>query len=252
MTLDQASSGKIDIAGIIAQTLQAARRNLGVKLGIATLLSGIPNGLATLLQAGRDEEVDPGTAGPLLLLTLLGVIGSVFVEIVIIRMTAREREGGTGALGSDLADGLRGFFPVLGLSILMGLAILLGMLLLLVPGLLLATAWTVLVPVAVLERGGFFATFSRSADLTRGSRWRVLGFWWLLGGCVLLVGIPLMAGFGILAPAVSAAGAVAPLLVAVISLLGGAASMLGATALAILYDELRSRSGEAADGLAPA
>lgn len=67
-----------------------------------------------------------------------------------------------------------------------------GMALLLVPGLIVAATWPVLGPVIVAERTGIIATFRRSQELTRNTRWRIfllmmivgIGvslFHWLLG-----------------------------------------------------------------------
>jgi hypothetical protein len=45
----------------------------------------------------------------------------------------------------------------------------------LIPGMMIYSAWWVTVPVAVVERAGVVASLKRSADLTRGYRWRVFG-----------------------------------------------------------------------------
>ena len=63
--------------------------------------------------------------------------------------------------------------PVFLISILLGLGLGVGFLLLVVPGLILLTVWWVAIPAAVVERPGIFASFSRSAELTKGRRWGI-------------------------------------------------------------------------------
>lgn len=75
---------------------------------------------------------------------------------------------------------------------------------LVVPGLVLYTMWWVAVPVAVLERPGAVASLRRSAELTKGFRWRIfalfLGFLLaVVGGGVLIFGIGLSADLGAVA-----------------------------------------------------
>jgi hypothetical protein len=50
-----------------------------------------------------------------------------------------------------------------------------ALLLLLVPGVMLCCVWAVAIPAAVVERPGVLAALARSAALTRGRRWQVLG-----------------------------------------------------------------------------
>jgi uncharacterized membrane protein len=70
--------------------------------------------------------------------------------------------------------------------ICMGVLIILGFMLLVVPGIILATALAITIPVCVVEQIGPFASIRRSAFLTKGNRWRILGIW-LLVAVVTLV-----------------------------------------------------------------
>ncbi len=63
---------------------------------------------------------------------------------------------------------------VLVVTMLAAIAVAIGLFALLVPGLFLLTILFVAAPVAVLERPGVFASLSRSEELTKGNRWRVL------------------------------------------------------------------------------
>jgi hypothetical protein len=65
---------------------------------------------------------------------------------------------------------------ILGLAwimIVMGLVVGFGFILLIIPGIMLGLMWALTIPVAVLEGTGLSSSVSRSAELTKGSRWRI-------------------------------------------------------------------------------
>lgn len=74
-------------------------------------------------------------------------------------------------------DRLRGPHLVIAaaIALLVAVATLLGSLMLIAPGVLAFAVWAVAAPVAVMERAGFTASLARSARLTRGHRWRIIG-----------------------------------------------------------------------------
>lgn len=59
------------------------------------------------------------------------------------------------------------------IAILIGFCVFLGLLLLIVPGILIALAWSLAIPVAVIENEGPLDALPRSSELTRGSRFRI-------------------------------------------------------------------------------
>jgi hypothetical protein len=103
---------------------------------------------------------------------------------------------------------------------------------------MLALAWSVAAPVRVVENTPFFATFGRSAALTRGHRWAILGLYlvYALGGAVLglivapLTGANPFAGVQGLNPVYLIASAVIAVLLRAIQ----------GTAVASIYYELRA------------
>jgi uncharacterized membrane protein len=68
---------------------------------------------------------------------------------------------------------------VIGLTIVIALGVGMGFILLIVPGVLLTLMWSLAVPVAVLEDKGVGDAMSRSAELTKGDRWRIFVIWLL-------------------------------------------------------------------------
>ena len=148
------------------------------------------------------------------------------------------------------------FLNYLGASILFGLAVAAGFVLLVVPGVMLACAWCVAAPSLVADRTGIFAAFGRSADLTRGSRWQIFGLIvivvvveWIISmifnaitgvGSVGMGGDPLAVAEAALSPLALGLGVIRQTIGAVI----------GATAAAVIYVELRrAREGEGPEWL---
>ncbi|HEY6254879.1 MAG TPA: glycerophosphoryl diester phosphodiesterase membrane domain-containing protein [Xanthobacteraceae bacterium] len=78
-------------------------------------------------------------------------------------------------LGQSVQVGLRRFFPILGLAISVTLLGILGLIALLVPGLILLTRWFVAMPACVVEELGVSSSMRRSAQLTKGHRWKIFG-----------------------------------------------------------------------------
>jgi len=94
----------------------------------------------------------------------------------------QEMRGQRADFGQCIARAVGLIFPVLGVSIVTALAIGIGAVLLVVPGLIVACMLWVVIPVAVVERPGVFASLSRSGALTKGHRWQIFGI-------VLIIGI---------------------------------------------------------------
>ena len=89
--------------------------------------------------------------------------------------TVQELRGQTISMGPCIRRGLALMLPVLGVMILTVVIVALGFVLLVIPGIILYTMLWVAVPAAVVEQPGVFASLSRSAELTKGFRWQILG-----------------------------------------------------------------------------
>ena len=68
----------------------------------------------------------------------------------------------------------------------------LGYMLCIVPGIIVSLVFTVVYPVAILEKGSLEETLSRSNQLTRGSKLEILGATICVGFLMLIVTFPLM------------------------------------------------------------
>jgi hypothetical protein len=108
-------------------------------------------------------------------------IGGAFLHAALTHGAVVQFGGRTPGVGECMAAGLRFFLPIIAIILLNGLGVGFGFVLLIVPGLMLMTAWFVIIPAAVVERVGIFGAFSRSGRLTKGHRWAIFFLVFLMG-----------------------------------------------------------------------
>ena len=142
----------------------------GAQLGLI-----LPAALLVFLPvAAINAVVQPTAVGLRLLSLVVSAIATYWLQGMVVEAVR------------DIQDGRRDFTlgglfasvtPVLGSLILAGvlasIATTIGLILLIVPGLVLLTWWAVLAPVIVIERRPALEAFGRSRDLVRGNGWTV-------------------------------------------------------------------------------
>lgn len=220
MTAAAIESHKLDIGRVLGGTFQVIGRNFVTFAILGLVLSGLPTGLIAFVQA-----------------SWLG--------------------GQADELAEALATGLRAFLPLIVVSVLFALAVGFGMVLLIVPGVMIACAWCVAVPSLVADRTGIFGAFSRSAELTRGNRWRVFGLFLVLFVILIVLGSvvgAITAAVLFTSPEAANdpfAAALHPVNIVLSVVQQTISAVLGATLTAVLYVELRrAREGAAPQWLA--
>jgi len=121
------------------------------------------------------------------LLTLAGVVGYIFAEIIdlaaafllqaaLVKAVQDVRDGRVDLdLGQTYRAAVPFILPVAGASILAAIGIAIGFVLLIVPGLILLTFWCLIVPCIVLGGAGVFQSFGQSYRTVRGYAWNVFG-----------------------------------------------------------------------------
>ncbi|MDP8913531.1 MAG: hypothetical protein M3N39_08150 [Pseudomonadota bacterium] len=221
----------------------AIRKNARTFVLMALLLAGIPAFLVEY--ASYDPlsgEADYGASAYWirgLPATLIGYL----LQAAVIAITVSSLSGQPAGLGPSLLLGLRRILPILAATILSYLAIAAGLVFFVVPGLILFTMWILIVPVIVQEQAGVFGSFGRSAELTRGSRWRVFALLAIV--FAIQIGVWLLAEFIV---SFAGDGRVAAALAAAFS--AGFSAILLATILASLYVEARNvKEGRGVSGL---
>ncbi|MBS0362126.1 MAG: hypothetical protein JSR98_12165 [Proteobacteria bacterium] len=253
MSLAGEISGKLDIGRVIQELFQVLSRHFVTFLILAVILVGVPSAVLNLFIGNTVGGFGAGfwaaysrTLGASFIVGLLTLI----LQATIIHATASDLNGRPVSVADSLRTGLYAFIPLLGIGILMGLAVGLGFLLLIVPGVMLALAWCVAVPTYVVERPNLMDVFGRSAELTRGNRWRILGLFCIYVVAFIIVEVV----FGIIGGVtniISFGGFPVLTRLIVLPAMQVASALLGATGGTVLYMELRRvREGVGPEGLA--
>lgn len=128
---------------------------------------------------------------------------ALFLQTALIHGTMRLISGDALVLGDAFKVGGRRLLPYLGATIILVLGIVLGLVLLVVPGIILSCVYGLSPIITVIEGKGPIASQSRSRELTRNNRWRVLG----VSVLFYLVPFLLFAGVGVVAGATHTAAA---------------------------------------------
>ena len=98
--------------------------------------------------------------------------------------------------GQTLTDIRRRALPLIGLTIVSSLGVFGGLFLCLVPGLWLQVAWSVAIPVFMLERTSVFKALGRSFAQTKARFWLAFGVVWLSQLLITVLSFGLAAGLG--------------------------------------------------------
>lgn len=192
--------------GTVVRASLAILRNDVVPFGILYLAVNATSSIYSLTLAGT-AEVD--TSLGVNLLTLAEAFVGIVVGAAVTYATVQELRGHRVDFAEFFGRGLAQAGAAVKVALLSGILLILAFIALVVPGLVLYTMWWVAIPVAVIERPGAVASLRRSAELTKGVRWRIfaliLGFLFaVLGGgllivAVIVVGAELSAGIGAVA-----------------------------------------------------
>jgi hypothetical protein len=164
MAISEALPGRFDwgVGTAIGTSFATVFRNFVPFVGLS-LLIGIPR---TFL--ARTEV-------PFWLTLLVDLLIGQIVTIILIYGTVQSLRGRKAGIGECVRHGFSCLPAALGVGIIALVAYILGLITFIAPGLFLVAIWAVAIPVAVAERVGIGASFSRSAALTRERRWRVFG-----------------------------------------------------------------------------
>ena len=244
------SGGSFDLGRVIQRTFTSIGRNWRVYFGAAALLVGIPSLIMSWGQTNVIATPSVATAASIFIGLVLYLIGFFLLQGMVLKAAINGFNGKPTPFGRAFDTAISKVLPLIGLAILTTLALLVGFLLFIVPMIFLCVIWSVTAPSLVVEQRGVFESFTRSAELTRGHRWSVLGLLaiyvamsWIInlvgGGIGLALG-----GFG--ASGINAA----PIMIVntVINIITAVGASVGA---ASLYYELRTaKEGVSADALA--
>ncbi len=206
----------MSIGRVFERSFSTIAHNPIVVLGLALVIGTIPGLLVAylFLSVGLgtpQADISSGMIAGLMTAMFLSMVVSLAIGAVVqgalTRATVAESEGHRASFGECLSIGLRFFLPQNALGIIVGIGVVLGLILLIVPGIILLLMLSVAAPAVVVERDGVFAALRRSAELTKGARWKILGLflvvvagYWLISLILGFVGLesavtPETAGF---------------------------------------------------------
>lgn len=182
--------------------------------------------------------------------SILGALTYAFITAPLTYATFQDLRGTRVTIGEMMSRGFARVVWVIFASLVMGLAIMVPVVVAFVVGMIAPVAmypllagagicvlfmivlWFVVVPVQVMESGGFGAGFRRAAELSSGRRWSILGL--LLVYAVLIVAL-----FAAVFAVIYLAGDMTLVVLALYIPLGAFSSAIGAILPAVVYYLLR-------------
>lgn len=130
---------------------------------------------------GMDQNTALMLAGAALFAVLLALVLQPIGTAAVLHIVMEEYAGRPASMGQALSFALSRFGTLFAVSLLYGLLVGVGFLLCCVPGMIWLAMYCFVGQVVVVERLGVGGAFERSAQLTRGYRWRVFGVLFLMG-----------------------------------------------------------------------
>lgn len=201
------------------------------------------------MPAGGESGMGPGAMGPgampmaqvgvgdLVDAVLQILFSALFVGAIALLVVDAARGRPAGA-PEVLRRALGTALPVAAISVVIGVAVALGLVLLIVPGLWIFAVLSVAIPVAAVEGAGLGA-LGRSAALTKGYRWPIVGFGLVFAAIVLaltlVLGLFVLAPLGVMLTGGDPGLVCGLVLTLVTALVGAAYAGLGALPAPVLY-----------------
>jgi hypothetical protein len=191
------AEGEFRIGGVLKRTWTVLSRNFPAFF-VVTAIASLPDAL--FKDAGQSR-------GWVIFIFFVSDVLRRLSQAVVLYSAFQEMRGQPVSLIQSFQVGLRRFFPIIGLAICASLLTMLATALFIVPGVIVFLMLFVATPVCVVERLGPFRSMERSAQLTQGHRWKVLGMLLLmLLPAVVVIGvfetIEELAGAGVVVTAV--------------------------------------------------
>jgi hypothetical protein len=214
---------RFELSRVLSDALAAIASAPAIFIGTVALTTALPFVAITLGAIGGTMGGDALLEFMLLggvAMALIGQLGQMAMAAATLEAVAGRQPRMAAILRSVLPLAPQGLL----LAILWWAAVLVGLTVLMVPGVMLMCVWFVPTAALIAERRGVFAALARSAQLTKGARWRIFlllcigGVFWVVMQSILGVlaaamgdGVAATAAYalatslmGMLPPAVSA------------------------------------------------
>lgn len=223
---------------------------VGFVIGFAALVvSGLLVGFDAIITSPlpTDEDGAPIATGvdalDLAVLTLAQMIAYGLTIGALVEVAQDARAGRRRSVADYLRAAPFGIVPIVVLTIVVTIAATIGFALLVLPGLWLYGVFAVFIPAIVIEQAGFRA-LGRSAELTKGYRWPIVGLFLVILAiaivAAIVLGFLLAVPIGLLGAADGGPNVVTTLLaIAVDAFVNSLAYGFAAIVSVLLYDRLR-------------
>jgi hypothetical protein len=167
---------------LVDAAFQILRSHYG-QLVVCSAIAYVPMLLLRLFVIGdttRFMNGDPAVAQRgALQLTLWTLLGSLvtysLMSAVLVVLTSQAYLGDTVDVGAAVRRVIPRVIQVLVASVIRSVLFVVGFVLLFIPGVWVLARYFAVVPAIVLEEAGTLHSFSRSAELSRGRKWHILG-----------------------------------------------------------------------------
>jgi hypothetical protein len=169
-----AAGGRFEIGRVMGDAGRMVTGTWRVTAPMALLFTVLPAALLGVMGYANRQDPQGVEAINRLGNIATGFLGLV-VTIVAIHAGINYLNGKTVTISDALQKSSQTFLAVWGIGILTGLGIIIGLILLVIPGIFLTLAWSVAVPVRVMEKIDATEAISRSFRLTATHRWAILG-----------------------------------------------------------------------------
>jgi len=177
---------RMSIGRVFQRAFSTIAHNPVVVLGLALVIGAVPSVLFSVVarpfafaNAANGGDMT-AVWGAMAVSWVVSVVVSAIVQGALTRATVAENEGNRASFADCIAAAVRVLLPLIAVGLIFGIAMIIGFVLLIVPGILVMIMWSVAAPALVVERQGVLESFSRSGDLTKGSRWRIFGLFLVL------------------------------------------------------------------------
>ncbi len=186
---DEPGAPNFRVGTAISKSIKVLSRNIVPFLLLAIILKSPLQLLSILLiflGIGTSEDsvatgtVDFAEIGPTVI--VMGVVIGVghillgfLLSATLVYGTIMDLRGGKAGILECISRGFGLLLPVIGVGILVTIVILICVPFLFIPAVIAFVVLWVAIPAAVVERPGILASLSRSAELTKGNRWRLFG-----------------------------------------------------------------------------
>ena len=161
---------------VLSTSFSVFLRNIVPFTILALMITSLPFAVSVFMSLGWLDDYSADALGELSVgVEIVGWFLDIILTAAVTYGTYQDLRGREEPLGESIRRGFPLVFPALGVAIVSTLAILLASVALIIPGLVVAVAYMVVIPVAIVERPGVFQSLDRSAELTRGNRWQVFG-----------------------------------------------------------------------------